>query len=128
MRRITVAPDPRLENGFIVKGAKPELWIKQTVFDNDEAVGYLAIASPDWVWRSTLRAGAEPGCTVTIGDALFRLGSGYTSGRGRYSHCAGNRPRLETNTRVSAKDAATAKRIRHGLADEDSDMYDESTW
>ena len=28
--------------GFVVRGAKPERWIVQTHFDNDEAVGYLA--------------------------------------------------------------------------------------
>ena len=28
--------------GFIVRGARPERWVRQTKFDNDEAVGYLA--------------------------------------------------------------------------------------
>src|ERR1700727_81514 len=29
------------EGGFVVRGRRPERWIAQTAFDNDEAVGYL---------------------------------------------------------------------------------------
>ena len=36
----TVEPDG--EGGFVVTGARPERWVGQTNFDNDEAVGYLA--------------------------------------------------------------------------------------
>ena len=38
----TVLEDPAVEGGFIVRGERPERWIRQTQFDNDEAVGYLA--------------------------------------------------------------------------------------
>src|SRR5690606_17216745 len=38
----TVEPDPEEPGGFIVRGAKPERWVRQTNFANDEAVGYLA--------------------------------------------------------------------------------------
>ena len=31
----------RREGGFVVTGERPERWIGQTDFDNDEAVGYL---------------------------------------------------------------------------------------
>lgn len=125
----TVAPDPRLENGFIVKGAKPELWIKQTVFDNDEAVGYLADRLARLgVEKALFEAGAEPGCTVTIGDVCFDWDPDTLAGGDDIPTARGTDPRLETNTRVSAKERRHAKRIRHGLADEDSDMYDESTW
>ena len=34
--------DPEVEGGFIVAGHRPERWVRQTNFDNDEAVGYLA--------------------------------------------------------------------------------------
>src|ERR1039457_7110277 len=32
----------RVGTAFVVKGDRPERWIKQTDFTNDEAVGYLA--------------------------------------------------------------------------------------
>src|SRR5258708_5435302 len=38
----TVEPDPDEPDGFVVRGERPERWIRQTNFDNDEAVGYLA--------------------------------------------------------------------------------------
>ena len=37
-----VERDPDDPDGFVVRGAKPERWVRQTAFDNDEAVGYLA--------------------------------------------------------------------------------------
>src|SRR5699024_5677439 len=51
-----------------VRGAKPELWIQQTDFSNDEAVGYLAdrlqaIGIEDELFR----IGAKPGQAVVIG-------------------------------------------------------------
>ena len=30
-----------MADGFVVRGDKPERWVRQTDFDNDEAVGYL---------------------------------------------------------------------------------------
>ena len=32
----------RPDGAFVVRGARPERWVRQTDFDNDEAVGYLA--------------------------------------------------------------------------------------
>src|SRR5690606_25819601 len=50
--RIVLRPQPiddagfRLEQApdgtFVVHGSRPERWVRQTNFDNDEAVGYLA--------------------------------------------------------------------------------------
>jgi GTP-binding protein len=52
-----------------VRGEKPERWVRQTDFANDEAVGYLA----DRLGRlgvedQLLRAGARGGDEVVIGD------------------------------------------------------------
>ena len=33
--------EPDGEGGFVVRGIRPERWVAQTNFDNDEAVGYL---------------------------------------------------------------------------------------
>ena len=56
----------------MVRGARPERWIAQTDFDNDEAVGYLGDRLARLgVEDELLRLGAEPGCAVTIGDMTF---------------------------------------------------------
>ncbi|MDX6201246.1 MAG: GTPase [Frankiales bacterium] len=60
------------EGGFLVRGDKPERWIRQTRFDNDEAVGYLADRLAKLgVEKALAEAGAEPGAEVTIGDVSF---------------------------------------------------------
>ena len=56
-------------DGWRVRGEKPERWIRQTDFSNDEAVGFLA----DRLNRLGVEAklvtmGAEEGDTVLIGD------------------------------------------------------------
>lgn len=56
------------EPWFLVTGAKPERWVMQTNFDNDEAVGYLADRLAKLGVEDALRAkGARPGNTVCIG-------------------------------------------------------------
>ena len=58
-----------LEPLFRVRGFKPERWVAQTDFQNDEAVGYLAdrlqrVGVEDGLFK----AGATPGDAVVIGD------------------------------------------------------------
>ncbi|MDQ3502592.1 MAG: GTPase ObgE [Actinomycetota bacterium] len=65
----TVTPD---DEGFRVRGDKPERWVLQTDFGNDEAVGYLADRLARLgVEKALAEAGAEPGTTVSIGDVAF---------------------------------------------------------
>lgn len=53
---------------FTVTGAKPERWVRQTNFDNDEAVGYLADRLAKLGVEDALRKkGARPGDSVRIG-------------------------------------------------------------
>lgn len=53
---------------FTVTGAKPERWVMQTNFDNEEAVGYLADRLAKLGVEDTLRKmGAVPGDEVRIG-------------------------------------------------------------
>ncbi|QWW18890.1 GTPase ObgE [Schaalia sp. 19OD2882] len=54
---------------YQVRGTKPERWVKQTDFTNDEAVGYLAdrLAAAG-VEDMLMKAGAFAGDTVVIGD------------------------------------------------------------
>ncbi|RJL34525.1 GTPase ObgE [Bailinhaonella thermotolerans] len=57
------------ENSFLVTGAKPRRWIRQTDFANDEAVGYLADRLNRLGIEEALReAGAEAGAEVVIGS------------------------------------------------------------
>jgi GTP-binding protein len=65
----TVVPT---RDGFLVRGDRPERWVRQTNFDNDEAVGYLADRLARLgVEKALTEAGAEPGVAVTIGDWTF---------------------------------------------------------
>ncbi|MGO1173613.1 MAG: GTPase ObgE [Actinomycetaceae bacterium] len=55
---------------FQVRGDRPERWVKQTDFANDEAVGYLADRLARLgVETELMKAGAVPGDTVVIGPA-----------------------------------------------------------
>ena len=58
-----------VEDGmYIVRGTKPERWVRQTDFSNDEAVGYLADRLARLGVEDALRAaGAQPGDDVVIG-------------------------------------------------------------
>jgi GTP-binding protein len=65
---IEVAPD----GTYVVHGAKPERWVRQTNFDNDEAVGYLADRlARIGIEERLAKLGAEPGCLVRIGSYEF---------------------------------------------------------
>ncbi|GGO04385.1 GTPase Obg [Microbispora rosea subsp. aerata] len=56
------------DNRFQVTGEKPERWIRQTDFSNDEAVGYLADRLERLgVEEELIKAGATPGAEVIIG-------------------------------------------------------------
>ncbi|GLX03091.1 GTPase ObgE [Microbispora sp. NBRC 16548] len=56
------------ENRFQVSGEKPERWIRQTDFSNDEAVGYLADRLERLgVEEALIKAGATAGAEVIIG-------------------------------------------------------------
>jgi len=108
----TVESDPGEPEAFLVRGEKPERWIRQTDFSNDEAVGYLADRlARIGVEDALARAGAVPGSAVTIGGVTFdwepTLGARAVAGR------RGSDPRLERDDRVGAADRLAAKRVRH---------------
>ncbi|RIQ13629.1 GTPase ObgE [Jiangella rhizosphaerae] len=53
---------------YRIRGVKPERWIRQTDFTNDEAVGYLADRLARLgVEEALIKAGAQPGDEVVIG-------------------------------------------------------------
>ncbi|HJQ48466.1 MAG TPA: GTPase ObgE [Amycolatopsis sp.] len=108
----TVEPDPEEPGGFVVRGARPERWIRQTHFGNDEAVGYLADRlNRLGVEEKLARLGAEPGCPVTIGDVTFDW-QPSTPGVATYFAGRGSDVRLEDTGRVRAADRKEARRVR----------------
>lgn len=53
---------------FQIRGSKPERWVRQTDFSNDEAVGYLSDRlSKIGIEEQLFKVGAHPGDTVVIG-------------------------------------------------------------
>lgn len=56
---------------FQIRGDKPERWVRQTAFTNDEAVGYLADRlNRIGIEQALAKAGAVPGSTVVIGEMV----------------------------------------------------------
>jgi GTP-binding protein len=107
----TVEPDG--EGGFRVKGARPERWIGQTNFDNDEAVGYLADRLARLgVEDELLRLGAQSGCAVTIGAMTFDWEPQTPAGVDVTMTGRGTDLRLERNDRVGADERKAARRQR----------------
>jgi GTPase len=57
------------DGSFLIRGEKPQRWVRQTDFSNDEAVGYLADRLARLGVEAALaEAGAEPGAEVLIGE------------------------------------------------------------
>jgi GTP-binding protein len=135
----TVAADPRTD-GWVVLGVRPERWVRQTDFTNDEAVGYLADRlNRLGVEEELAKAGAVPGDAVTIGDVTFDWEPTLPAGTLSIEETAGlggrgTDVRLETNTRPSADERLASKKARrlpYELADEDgwidADLIDDPT-
>ena len=111
------------ETVFQVRGDKPERWLRQTDFGNDEAVGYLADRlAAIGVEDELAKAGAVPGSPVVIGPVeggtIFdwepHLGTGAELLGGRGEDLRLNQPtrrttadrREEYYARMDAKEAA----------------------
>ncbi len=109
-----VAPDPAEDGAFVVRGAKPERWVRQTAFDNDEAVGYLADRLARLGVEDELaRQGAQPGAAVTIGDVTFDFEPASAMADAEYRPSRrGSDERLETSARSHADERLAAKRAR----------------
>ncbi len=112
-------------DGYVVHGAKPERWIRQTAFDNDEAVGYLADRLARLGVEDELaKMGAERGDAVTIGDVTFDFEptGGIDDDDSAYLPTRrGEDERLFTSTRLSPAERLAAKKARRRRGDEDFD-------
>ncbi|ORV13956.1 GTPase ObgE [Mycobacterium celatum] len=118
----TVQPDG--QGGFVVCGERPERWIAQTDFDNDEAVGYLGDRLARLgVEDELLRLGAQPGCAVTIGDMTFDWEPQTAAGVDVQLSSRGTDARLDRTERVGAAERKAARRQRR--AGDDAERSDE---
>jgi GTP-binding protein len=109
----TVAPDPQEAGAFIVRGDKPQRWVRQTDFANDEAVGYLADRLKRLGVEDELaRQGAQIGAAVTIGDVTFDFEPTGGVEEDYRPVRRGADERLEESTRVRADERLAAKRAR----------------
>jgi GTP-binding protein len=123
----SVEADPAEAGAFVVRGEKPERWVRQTDFQNDEAVGYLADRLKRLGVEDELaKRGAEPGAAVTIGGVTFDFEpTGGVDAEAYAPTRRGTDERLEQSARPRAQERLAAKRARRTHADE-GDSLDES--
>jgi GTP-binding protein len=115
----TVKPDGM--GGFVVTGTRPQRWVAQTNFDNDEAVGYLGDRLARLgVEDQLLKLGARPGCSVTIGNMTFDWEPQTPAGVGIDVPLTGRGTdvRLEQSDRVAADERKAARKARRESTEE----------
>ncbi|MGY1770791.1 GTPase ObgE [Blastococcus sp. SYSU D00813] len=106
------------EDGFVVRGVKPERWVRQTDFTNDEAVGFLADRlNRLGVEDALAEAGAVEGDAVTIGDVTFDFVPTLPAGTLSVEETAGlggrgTDARIDAPHRVRAAERLAAKKAR----------------
>jgi GTPase len=96
---------------YVVRGSKPERWVLQTDFSNEEAVGYLADRLARLgVEEQLAKAGAQPGDAVEIGEVVFdwqpTVQQQFASGM------RGQDARFEDTSRASADERRLLKDLR----------------
>ena len=106
-------------DGYVVHGDKPERWVVQTSFDNDEAVGYLADRLARLgVERELTRLGAPRGASVTIGEVTFDFEpTGGVDEPDYVPTRRGTDNRLDPSNRPRADDRLAAKKDRRSHQD-----------
>src|SRR3954453_4608708 len=101
------------DGGFLVHGVRPQRWVAQTDFTNDEAVGYLGDRLARLgVEDELLRLGAKAGCAVTIGDMTFDWEPQTPAGIDVPLSGRGTDTRLEQTDRVGADERKRARKAR----------------
>jgi GTP-binding protein len=120
----TIEPDGA--GGYVVHGAQPERWVRQTNFDNDEAIGYLADRLARLGIEDALeKMGAEPGCTVRIGAWEFDWQPARYAGEEFVPGSRGTDYRLEEPpARTTAAERLAARNVRRDGTGEEPDEGD----
>lgn len=120
--QFSVETDPAEPGAFIVRGERPERWIRQTDFTNSEAVGFLAdrLAKLGVEDRLT-QLGALPGVTVTVADVSFEF-EPMSAAAAQIPHGRrGTDERLSGAGRIAAAERKAMHRLRRGLPVPDGD-------
>ncbi|BCL13411.1 GTPase ObgE [Micromonospora sagamiensis] len=102
------------DGSYVVRGTRPERWVRQTNFDNDEAVGFLADRLARLgVEEKLAKAGAQPGDLVRIGEREFDWQPTLYAGVEFVPGNRGTDVRLEDKSnRASAADRLAARKAR----------------
>jgi GTP-binding protein len=114
----TVERDPEDPDAFVVRGVKPERWVRQTDFTNDEAVGFLGDRlNRLGVEDELMKAGAREGDAVTIGDVTFDFEPTLPAGTLTAEETAGlggrgTDVRIDAPHRIRASERLAAKKAR----------------
>ena len=89
---------------YTILGAKPERWVMQTDFDNEEAVGFLADRLAKLgVEEELFAAGAVPGSSVTIAGREFDWEPTLSSAAELITSPRGTDARFADHTRETRK-------------------------
>ena len=108
------------DGGFVVRGTRPERWISQTDFTNDEAVGYLGDRLARLgVEDELLKLGARPGCAVTIGAVTFDWEPQTPAGIDITMTGRGTDIRIDQSDRIGAAERKIARRERRKPGSDD---------
>jgi GTP-binding protein len=102
---------------YRVRGEKPERWVRQTDFSNDEAVGYLADRLARLgVEEALFEAGAVAGSEVVIGDdrsgVVFDWEPTLVAGPGVLAAPRGSDLRLEESGRATREERRERYEVR----------------
>ena len=105
--------DEEPDGSYVVRGPRPERWVRQTNFDNEEAVGYLADRLARLGVEDALaKVGAEPGALVRIGTWEFDWIPTVYAGAEFMPGSRGTDYRLDQQARVSAAERKAARAAR----------------
>jgi GTPase len=132
--RIVIRPKPVDDAGFTVgqeaeglyrvRGEKPERWVRQTDFSNDEAVGYLADRlNRLGVEDALVKAGAREGDGVAIGPEDDAVVFDFEPAMAAGAEMLGRRG--EDHRMEAPRPAAQRRRDRQAERDEAQGSYDD---
>jgi GTP-binding protein len=112
------------DGAYVVRGPRPERWVRQTNFDNDEAIGFLADRLARLgVEEKLAKAGAEPGSLVRIGVREFDWQPTLYAGVDFVPGNRGTDVRLEDrSSRPSATQRLAARKARRQRPTEELEM------
>ncbi|KXK63527.1 GTPase ObgE [Micromonospora rosaria] len=115
------------DGSYTVRGDRPERWVRQTNFDNDEAIGYLADRLARLgVEEQLAKAGAQPGDLVRIGEREFDWQPTLYAGAEFVPGNRGTDHRLEDkSTRASAAERLAARKARRQRPADEQDGADQ---